>query len=127
MSGVIRGQVSGFQQRFEPTGRGTLSVWDFRLERVDDAGNPLPRIPVQMKGTSFDGAINNGDWIEVTGSWREGKTLPVRQLKNLDTGAVVRAKSRSTAAKIFGVVLALLVLAAFAAVVLFILSVASRF
>jgi hypothetical protein len=41
--GLIRGVVVGMQPRIESQGRGVVTIWDFRLERHDAAGNPMPR------------------------------------------------------------------------------------
>jgi hypothetical protein len=90
---VIKGQVSGFQTRFESAGRGPgTTVWSFRLDRHDKEGKPLPRVAVEMRGTSFDGAINQGDWVELDQDWKPGTTLRAKRLTNLTTNAVVSSK-----------------------------------
>jgi hypothetical protein len=43
-----------------------LVVWDFRVERQDADGNPLPRVQVEMHRNSISGSIANGDWGDVT-------------------------------------------------------------
>ena len=88
---AIRGYVSGMRPRTELSGRQWITVWDFRLERVTDDGTRLPRVPVAMRGTTFDGAINDDDLVEVDGQWHEGETLRVREAHNLTTSALVRA------------------------------------
>ncbi len=114
----IKGTVSGFQQRYEPTGRGlSRLVWDFRLERQDAAGNALPRVAVQMRGRSFEGSVANGDQVEVEGSPREGVIL-ARRVRNLTSNATVRSTSglspggrvSNGCAIIFALIFALLVL-----------------
>jgi hypothetical protein len=99
----IRGQVSSFAQRYEATPQGTITVWDFRLDRHDDTGKPLPRVPLEMRGTTFDGAIAVGDWIEVDAPWRDGRTLKVKRVTNLSSNAIVEAldadQADSSAAK----------------------------
>lgn len=87
----FRGNVSGFRPRTEQAGRGYVTIWDFRIERFDPQGRPLPRVPVEMRGTRFDGAINEGDLVEVDGEWREGQTLHTGHVKNLTTAADVHA------------------------------------
>jgi hypothetical protein len=121
-AGAIRGQVSGFQQRFEVSRGHNVSVWDFRLERFDTNDVALPRIPVEMRGLSFDGAILNGDTVEVSGHWRDGKTLRVEHVRNLATGAVISAAQPSRAGRFFAVLFTLVFLAAFVAAALFIAS-----
>ena len=64
----LNGVVSGLQQRFEPTRAGQVVVWNFRLERHDAAGKPMPRVAVEMRGRRFSGSINNGDIVELDGS-----------------------------------------------------------
>ena len=44
-----------------------------------------------MRGTNFVGSLVNGDWVEADGDWRPGDILNLRALKNLSTGAEVRA------------------------------------
>jgi hypothetical protein len=109
---VFRGAVSGIQQRFEPQAAGTLTIWNFRLERQTDDGQPLPRIPVEISGLHFEGSIAEGDYAEVTGRWEDGETLHTEAVHNLSTGAWVRATTprperhvvRRTAKAVFVVV-----------------------
>ena len=56
-SNVFRGIVSGLQQRVEFVRSVSHFVWDFRLERRDDKGEPLPRVAVQMRGRTLKGSI----------------------------------------------------------------------
>lgn len=114
-----KGQVSGFQSRFEAR-RGPVIVWDFRLERRDPSGNPLPRVPVEMRGRAFVGSINNGDWVEVSGQWRRGVILRPARVMNLSTGVVVRAKGATIGiVQILGILM-------FLALLLFALAVFAR-
>lgn len=90
---VITGEARGITQRTEqvPDERGvTVTVMAFRVERYDSTGNRLPPIPVEMRGRSLEGAINEGDWIEVPGIWHEGHTLRAKRVRNLTTGTVVK-------------------------------------
>jgi hypothetical protein len=89
---VVRGQVSAFQQRFESAGQRSILVWDFRLERKTEAGEPLPRVPIEMRGVTFDGSLAEGDFAEAHGAWHDGETLKVTRITNLTTGAIVRAR-----------------------------------
>ncbi|NUR69675.1 MAG: hypothetical protein HOU81_02545 [Hamadaea sp.] len=82
------GVVTGLQQRQEMAGRTYFQVWNFRLERRDAQGGPLPPVPVEMRARSFRGQIANGDVVEIPSSSR-----PMR-LKNLTTGATVKARGR---------------------------------
>jgi hypothetical protein len=94
-----------------------MTVLDFRIERHDAEGNRLAPVPVQMRGQSFSGSVNNGDEIRVTkGTWRQG-TLRVESLANLTTGASVQAGRQRGWAIVTVVVL--VVLAAVGAAIFF--------
>jgi len=104
VEGAIKGRVSGLQQRFV---EGGAVIWNFRVERQDDAGNPLPRVAVQLSGVGFDGAFNEGDWVKVDGRWEDG-TLHTDAVKNLSTQATVRAKQPRVAKAVAVAVVALI-------------------
>jgi len=90
----IVGEVRGFQSRTESPGPQypTKIIWTFRVERFDTAGNRLPPVPVEMRSKSFKGFINEGDRVEVPGKWREGQIARPKTLRNLTTGAIVKAR-----------------------------------
>ncbi|MEV0125710.1 hypothetical protein AB0I16_29895 [Streptomyces sp. NPDC050703] len=67
------------------------TVWTFRVERYDEAGNRISLVPVEMRGYKFEGALHEGDWVRAGGRVKGG-TLHVNRLANLTTGASVRAK-----------------------------------
>ncbi len=93
MPDAIKGRVSGMQQRGEAALRTSWAVWDFRLERIDANGKPLPRVPVEMRGRRFEGSIANGDLVEIDGArWTPGQVLHTRQVRNATTGVTVRAR-----------------------------------
>jgi hypothetical protein len=110
------GYASGVNVRTELSGRDWVSILDFRIERFDDDGNPLPRVPVAMKSVHFDSWINNDDRVKVSGNWREGGTLWVDQIHNLETAAVIRNQVPghflSTLASIVGTLIGLAILGA---------------
>ena len=62
--GHIVGTVRGFQSRTESTyslflrQQRSWIVWTFRVERFDSQGNLLQRVPVELRGLNFNGAIN---------------------------------------------------------------------
>jgi hypothetical protein len=92
-SAKVEGQIRGIQQRTERTGdSSSQTIWTFRLERYDAAGDRMPPIAVQMRGLSFDGSLSEGDEVRVTGRWRDG-TLHSDNVENLTTRATVRKKS----------------------------------
>ncbi|MFJ1560816.1 hypothetical protein [Streptomyces mirabilis] len=112
---IAEGQVRSVQVQSTYRGENTQSktVWTFRIERYDDAGNRILLIPVEMRGLTFEGSINDGDWVRTRGRMRSG-TLRVTRLENLTTGASVRAKGVSKAAWIVGGLFLLFILAWFA-------------
>jgi hypothetical protein len=89
---VFVGVARAVHERSEGTSNPPRIVWTFRLERYDQAGNRLQPIPVEMRGRSFEGAISDGDTVEVRGRWHQGTTLRPQRAANLTTGAVVATK-----------------------------------
>ncbi|OPG05041.1 hypothetical protein B1L11_36315 [Microbispora sp. GKU 823] len=62
---VIEGMARGVQTRTEQRGESDYAtVWTFRVERYDQAGNRAMLIPVEMRGRRFEGALSEGDWIQ---------------------------------------------------------------
>ncbi|MGW4043145.1 hypothetical protein [Streptomyces sp. NPDC004721] len=94
------GQVRAVQVRSENRGENqTKEIWTFRIERYDSEGNRILLVPVEMRGRTFEGSINDGDWVRARGRVRSG-TLRVSRLENLSTGASVLAKGLPRAAKV---------------------------
>jgi hypothetical protein len=89
---AYEGQVSGSAQRWEVERGAQVLVWSFRLERESNDGEPLPRLPVEMRASGYDGNLIDGDWVRVDGHWSDGETLHVREVKNLTTGATIRGR-----------------------------------
>ncbi len=79
----IRGAVEGIKVTYERDVGGVLTVYSFNLQRYDQVTKqPIPPpIPIQMRGRSvgnepaFDGSLDERDWVEISGVWREGQTL----------------------------------------------------
>jgi hypothetical protein len=86
-SGHVRGRVVGFQQRNEMWNGRYLAVWDFRVEQ--DSGG---QVPVEMRAFSFEGAIANGDEVEVQGQSRGGRPVSTKVVRNLTSDSLVRAR-----------------------------------
>ena len=90
---TVTGEVRSVQRRTEWIGEsGSRSIWTFRLDATDAAGQSLGLVEVEMRGFSFEGSLSEGDSVRVGGRWRSG-TLRAEELQNLTTGAVVRAKT----------------------------------
>ncbi len=62
----------------------------FRVERYDRDGSRLQPVPVEMRGHSITGFLNEGDQVRVSGKW-EGGLLRARRADNATTGAVIEA------------------------------------
>lgn len=92
-TGTVVGEARFVQQRTEHMGEdASRTIWSFRLQQYDSAGNALRPVPVEMRGIAFEGSLAEGDQVRVSGRWRGG-TLRADRLENLTTGALVRAKS----------------------------------
>jgi hypothetical protein len=100
-AGGILGVARGVRERTDQRGIGQSQaaeqVWTFRVERHDQEGRVLPPIPVEMRGLSFHGSINEGDWVEIPVKWAPGTMLHPRRLRNRTTGADVRSRGSAAA------------------------------
>lgn len=118
---VVEGQARALQSRSEQRGEGYgETIWSFRVERHDEAGNRVQLIPVEIRGLTFEGSINEGDWVRAEGRVRAG-TFRANVLENRTTGAVVRAKGYSKLAAvvfsvIFLIIISLVAVVAFAVI-----------
>lgn len=123
-TGRVVGEARGVQTRSEQdplTPERQFTVLTFRVERFDRAGNRLPPVAVQMRGRTFEGAISEGDWVEVAGAGPPSGTLHVDRVRNLTTAALIRAKGgdRSLAYWIVvGVMVVIVVLVSLVAVMI---------
>ncbi len=111
--GALRGEARGIQIRTEPDEQEIpKQIWTFRINRFDSAGNALPPIPVEMRAQHFDGAISEGDWVEVSGRWEPGQLLIVSEILNLTTNSRVGARKESHLIGfiVLGVVITIMVL-----------------
>lgn len=100
---MVTGRVSAFQERLERPHTHEafrpVIIWSFRLERQDEQGQPLPRVAVEMRGTTYSGTIAPGDWVRVDQDWEPGSTLRTHRLTNLTTNSTVIAKGAGSAVK----------------------------
>lgn len=96
-----KGEVTNFQTRSEPYGDASSAmIWTFRLESFDADGNRLPPVPVEMRGLTAEGFINDGDKVEVYGFWREG-VLVAEGARNMTTRSTVKLKGPPKWVKVF--------------------------
>ncbi|WP_328512899.1 hypothetical protein OHB25_59145 [Streptomyces mirabilis] len=103
--------VRDLQTRSERRGEADFeTVWSFRLERYDDAGQRVMLIPVEMRGLGFEGSIHDGDQVRTCGRMRGG-TLRVKRLENVTTGAAVQAKRTPKIVWVFSILFLCFVLA----------------
>lgn len=86
----------------------------FRIERHDDEGRTLTPVPVEMRGRSLDGVLNEGDWVEVHGDAEPGETLRPAEVRNVTTGGTFRARS-GRRQMVIAVIVALVMVAVFLA------------
>lgn len=107
LAAELVGQVRAFQSRTEPYGESSQrTIWSFRVERFDDDGNLVLRVPVEMRGITFRGSIAEGDSVRVTGRHRHG-TVRARRVENLTTGATIEARDQPLAITVLGSLIAI--------------------
>jgi hypothetical protein len=92
---TITGVVTGFTSRFEADGGKQLLVWNFSLV-TEDTDHHRFDVPVQMRGVTFEGAIQDGDIISVDAVWRPGDTVHATSVVNVRTRATIVANSKGT-------------------------------
>lgn len=80
-------QVRGVARNVQRQTRDHTKVLIFRVERYDSSGNRLDPVGVEFHHYR-SGGLNDGEEVEVTGSWKRG-TLRARKVINLTTHADV--------------------------------------
>jgi hypothetical protein len=90
----IVGEARAVQRRMEDAGSCNVEVLSFRIERYDENGNRLPPVPVQIKGASFVGTIQEGDQVQLKERWKPGRIVQVKRIQNLTTQNTVTAKGQ---------------------------------
>lgn len=118
-SGLVEGVARNVQMRTEVRGSSgntdSTVVCNFRVEVHNREGRALRLVPVEMRGDSFEGAVNEGDWVRGQGKAKRG-TLRVKRLHNLTTGAEVSTRGTPVAV----IVIVLLLFAAWMVFIIFI-------
>lgn len=81
------GQVRGVARNVQRVARDEIKVLTFRVERYDGSGNRLSPVGVEFRNYR-SGGLNDGEEVEVIGSWKRG-TLRAQKVTNLTTHAEV--------------------------------------
>jgi hypothetical protein len=63
-----------------------MIIWTMRLQHFDETGAALPPVLLELRGKTFEGAVNDGDAVEVSGQAHPDRALRVRTIKNLSAG-----------------------------------------
>jgi hypothetical protein len=94
---MLRGEVQNFRERTEKSDNPfaplntNLVVWTFNLVRYEE-GEPLPPIPVEIRGQNISGFVNNGDTVALLEEWNGQGLHRPKRVFNLTTGVEVRTK-----------------------------------
>lgn len=115
-AGVARSVRNRSEQSNMQNGE-TQYIWTFRIERHDADGNALPPIPVEMRGASFSGSLDEGDWVEIPTGWQPGRTLQLSRIMNLTTGTEFGQRPPSPLhriVKVIAVIIAVLIISVIA-------------
>lgn len=99
----IRGIAQNVDLRNEQSAASLLSgqpyaytILFFSVEIVDEQGNVVQLIPVELKGERISGFVNNGHEVEVIGVKNYRGILQPKHIRNLTTKAKVMASSPFT-------------------------------
>ena len=93
------GRVAQFQPSTQESGygegKGTLQVWDFEVQHLNDAGDVDSTVSVHMVAQSFDGRIHNDEdvKIELPKDWNAGSTAQVDRIWSQSRKVWVKAAS----------------------------------
>ena len=101
MSGnELVGEVRGFRQWTETKNDPftdkdiQIQVWTFQLERRQD-GERLPPIPVELRGESISGVLNEGNIVRLDiNTWQTGQTVMTDRVFNVTLNTPVVATHR---------------------------------
>jgi hypothetical protein len=117
--GLVVGSARDVQTRADTDWftKSQHSVLAFRVESFDESGNLELLVPVEMRGLAFEGFLNEGDPVRVTGRLKRG-ILQAKKVENLRDDSMLTAKGLPPVAKVLAVAL-LVVIAAFIAFVVF--------
>jgi hypothetical protein len=104
---TVGGKVRDIQQRAEThwLTKFEVSVLSFRVSLFDDVGNLERLVPVEIRGSSFTGALSENDEVRVIGRYKGG-VLRAKRIQNLTDGSEVRAQAPAGAKFMFGILFA---------------------
>ena len=91
----VVGVVTILRYRTEAAGASdnARTIYDFRLQVIDEAGKPHGIVGVELRGLGFEGGISEGDWVEIDRSARRrGEAFEISSLRNLTTGGDVKGR-----------------------------------
>lgn len=69
----------------------SLKIIRFRIEKIDEQGNVIKIIPVELRGKDFIGEISEGDEVKVIGKMENGTVL-AKEIINITTNARLQTK-----------------------------------
>jgi hypothetical protein len=114
----LEGEVRGLRERTENVHHPVTNepieeqVWMFQLERRQE-GQRLPPIPVEIRGYTFSGVLNEGHIVRLDNStWQEGQTVRTNHVYNVTLNTPVTAKGKDNRGNI---IVAIVILLAFLA------------
>ena len=95
--GTFRGVARNVEKRLE----NGYTVLSFRVEQIDDEGNVIDYVQVELRDPRIRGALVDGDEVEVIGKiGKEGILLP-KNILNLTTKAHVTKSSSNKGVLLF--------------------------
>ena len=111
----LEGEVRGLRQRTERVHHSVTNepidqqVWTFQLERHQE-GQRLPPIPVEMRGYTFSGVLNEGHIVRLDQStWHEGQTIRTNHVYNITLNTPLLAKGKDNTGNIIVAIVMLVI------------------
>jgi hypothetical protein len=96
-AGALVGVVTQLAKGVGPwRGRpAAAQIWTFRLEQRDSGGAESAGIvAVELRGHEITGALENGDWVEISERPKPGQGCRPKELRNLTADDLVRSRWR---------------------------------
>jgi hypothetical protein len=83
--GHLRGRVAELNESTETLNGKLWTIWRFTIPRDSE-----PPVEVEMRAREFEGAIADGDEVDLKARQRRKGPVRVRELENLSSGSTVR-------------------------------------